>query len=348
MSNKKVLLIDVDGKIPNLALMRLSAYHKRMKHDVEILRLEKGGYPALKKEVFIDSSKYLKVYASVLYNWNKDVLKFSDMSNVLIGGTGYDIHSKLPPEVDAESEDYSVYSDSKIAYGFITRGCIRKCGFCVVPEKEGMIHKVNDIDDIFNPNTHKILYLMDNNILAYPDHEKILTELRDRKIQVHFNSGLDIRLATDTNLKLLSELNYYGNYLFSFDLPKQHNEITEKAKLVKKYINKKWELKMCLLVGWKSTLGEDIGRILWCLERKILPYIMRHEKCWNSENREFYIDLAAWANQAGFVKTLTFKQFLFKRHINKKGILNMKRISNSLNNYNKSLPEALEFIKKAA
>jgi hypothetical protein len=109
---KKILLIDVDSKIPNLALMRLSSYHKRMGHQIELLTLAYGGYPGIKRDTQIDSKKYLKVYASIIFSWNRNVLQFSDMSNVLIGGTGFDLEVELPPEVDSESEDYSLYSET--------------------------------------------------------------------------------------------------------------------------------------------------------------------------------------------------------------------------------------------
>jgi len=336
---KKILLIDVDSKIPNLALMRLSSYHKRMGHQIELLTLAYGGYPGIKRDTQIDSKKYLKVYASIIFSWNRNVLQFSDMSNVLIGGTGFDLEVELPPEVDSESEDYSLYSEkTETAYGFLTRGCIRKCAFCVVPKKEGSIHLEHQIDEIFDPTIHKRICLMDNNILAYPGHMDILRELRDRQIPVHFNSGLDIRLVTEENLAVLRDLKYYGEYMFSFDLPKQRSEITEKANLVRKYISKPWKLKMCLLVGWHSSLEEDLGRIIWCLERNILPYVMRHENCWSSDNRDFYIDIAAWANQPAFVKKMTFTQFLKRRHLK-----NIKRLKSSAKIYKNILGKAVSF-----
>lgn len=337
---KKILLIDVDSKTPNLALMRLSSYYKRMHFKVDFLILHYGGYPGAKRITEIDSRPYYHVYASILFSWNRNVLSFTKTKNVTIGGTGFDIYSSLPPEIEAETEDYSLYGNLETAYGFLTRGCIRKCKFCVVPKKEGMIQQVHNIDDIFDPKIHKRIVLMDNNILAHPEHIRILSELRDRKIKVHFNSGLDIRLVTKENLKILNDLNYFGEYLFSFDLPKQKTEITEKAKLVQKIISKPWRLKMCLLVGFNSKLEEDVGRILWCLDHKILPYVMRHENCWSSKYRDFYIDIAAWANQPAFVKKLTFEQFLIRRHDRPSM---RKRYSASLSLYNSLLNEAKTF-----
>lgn len=302
----KIKLIDVDGKIPNLALMKISSYHKDLGDEVELAKLNYIGYPGHKKNTLV--SGFDKAYVSTLYTWNRDVLSF-DNFNVVYGGTGFDLKIELPAAIEDSPLDYSLYG-SDTAYGFLTRGCIRKCKFCFVPDKEGDLKKVNDIDDVYSPSLHKKLVLMDNNILGYERHEEVLQELVDRKIKVHFNSGLDIRLATKKNLELLSRLNYFGDYLFSFDIPRQAGIITQKAALVQKYINSPWRLKMCVLIGYNSTLGEDVGRVKWCKDRQILPYIMRYEKCWESEYRDFYIDLAAWVNQPSHFKKTTFEQFI--------------------------------------
>lgn len=302
----KIKLIDVDGKIPNLALMKISTFHKARGDNVELMKLNYIGYPGHKKNTLI--TDYDKAYVSTLYTWNKDVLSFEN-PNVVQGGTGFDLAVELPQEIEKSPLDYSLYN-STTAYGFITRGCVRKCSFCFVPEKEGHIHKVADISDVFDPEQHKKLVLMDNNILGYDKHEEVLQELIDRNIRIHFNSGLDIRLVTERNLELLTQLRYFGNYLFSFDIPKQAGIITKKTALVHKYIKRPWDLKMCLLIGYDSSLGQDVGRVKWCKERQILPYIMRHEKCWESKYQDFYTDLAAWVNQPSHFKKTTFKQFI--------------------------------------
>ena len=120
----------------------------------------------------------------------------------------------MPDEIEKLAPDYSVYPDNDTSYGFITRGCIRNCGFCYVPKKEGNIKKVCDIDQIVR---HKKVEFLDNNILAYPTHKVILQELIDKKIKCSLNQGLDIRLIDRENSTLLSKLRYMGCYIFAFD-----------------------------------------------------------------------------------------------------------------------------------
>jgi hypothetical protein len=141
---------------------------------------------------------------------------------------------------------------------------------------------------------HRIVEFLDNNFLAYDKYEDILEELIEKKIRCNFNQGLDIRLVNERNAELLSKLNYENEYIFAFDSIKYKPLIEEKFEIVKKYISKSWKVKMFVLVGWDSSLAEDIERVEWCRQHNVLPYLMRHEKCWSSENRDFYIDFASF------------------------------------------------------
>ncbi len=307
----KVLLVDVDSKIPNLALMKISNYYKRNGLEVELRKLGYDYYPKKKKPTIIDGSEYDAIFISVIFPTNKDMFEIINNLNVYIGGTGYEITKKLPMEIDDEDCDYSIYEDNDMSYGFITRGCIRNCPFCFVPKKEGMIHKDRDIKDIIR---HKKVIFMDNNILAYKDHKKILKELVDMKIRCQFNQGLDIRLVDEENIKLLSELNYMGEYIFAFDNICYKDLIKQKLTLVKKYISKDWKLKFYIYVSPEMNIKDDVKyRVEFCRENKILPYLMRDITCWDSDKRNFYIDLAAYCNQPSFFKKTTFKQFMDKR-----------------------------------
>lgn len=151
----KVGLIDVDGNnYPNLALMKLSAYHKAKGDNVEWYTPFTDWYDVVyMAKVFTHTEDY-----GYVINNAKQIVK---------GGTGYDIHSKLPEDAEKIVPDYSIYPfiDDKTAYGFLTRGCIRKCAWCIVPKKEGGIYPYQDVDEIaVNGRTN--LILMDNNILA--------------------------------------------------------------------------------------------------------------------------------------------------------------------------------------
>jgi len=305
-----VLLVDVDSKIPNLALMKLSEFYKRQDYTVEMQRLGFNGYPSKKSRVIINNTEYDKVYASCIFSVNADRFGFESMENVKVGGTGVNAVN-LSPEIDSIGEDYGIYPNNKSSYGFITRGCPRKCSFCVVPEKEGGIYKYRTVDQIVK---HNKVFFMDNNILAYRKHLEVLEEIKDKKLKCQFNQGLDIRLITDANAKALSELNYIGNYTFAFDHIRLAKIMGKKLETVKKHISSDWKCRMFVLGGYDSSIRDDLWRIEWCRKNKVNPYYMRHALCWCSPDQSLYTSLAAWCNQPAYFKKMPFPEFVQKRH----------------------------------
>lgn len=312
---KKILLVDVGFKLPNLALMKLSTYFKSKKYHVDLQRVKSNYYETVKEKIKIDATGYESVYVSIIFTKNRDILEISNCEDIHYGGSGYDVKKKLPKEIDDLQPDYSIYPDNKFSFGFITRGCVRNCYFCIVPKKEGMLYKYNEVKDIAK---HKIVLFFDNNILAYNKHEEELQNIIDLKIKCSFNQGLDIRLINDTNAKLISKINYYGEYFFAFDNIKDEKLITEKLLLFQKYITGTWKSKFFLYCHPDMDIQTDIlHRIKWCKTHEVLPYLMRDESCWGSKYKNFFIDLAAWCNQPSFFKKLTFEQFIMKRSNNK-------------------------------
>lgn len=322
MTNK-ILLVDVDSKIPNLALMKISTYYKNLDYKVELKQIGYSYYPH-KKTCNITISGYEKVFVSTIFKTNIDRITFIGDAEVIHGGVGYNLSNKLAKDIEILPPDYSLYPDNDISYGFITRGCIRQCKFCVVPKKEGMIHKVNTISNIVK---HKKVKFLDNNILAFKGHIKILNELKQKKIRCQFNQGLDIRLINNKNAKILSELNYIGEYIFAFDNVKDKDIIESKLKIIKKYINKDWKIKFYIYCHPNMDIKYDVLlRIKWCRDNKVLPYLMRDISCWESKNRNFYIDLCAYCNQPNLFKKISFRQFMDKRTNN----IKRRKISNKI------------------
>lgn len=212
----KVLLIDVDSKIPNLALMKISAYHKLQGDDV--------GFNVTDPD---------KIYASVIFKKNAhavDGLRFYyPNAEIDIGGSGYDLAKKLPDEIEEMTPDYDLYPDCESYYGFTTRGCIRNCYFCIVRKKEGKFRRLyEDVDEMwdhFIPNYtqgrmfDRITFL-DNNILA--DKEWFLELARDLDYRrygykVDFNQGLDIRLVDREIAEALAKMRPINEWKFAFD-----------------------------------------------------------------------------------------------------------------------------------
>lgn len=306
----KILLVNVDSRW-NMAIRKMYNYF-RLRHDVEMIDLGFSGYPH-KRTKIIDGAAYDAVYVSNLFDVNADRVKVINCEDVAFGGIGSrNPHLQLPPEIEQTEPFY--YPDEDTSYGFITRGCIRKCWFCKVPKYEGDLKAYNKVDQIVK---HKKVKFLDNNILAYPEHMDVFRWLLDHPdIKCEFNQGLDFRLVNDENLAALSQLNYMGEFIFAFDEPKYQPLLEKKLVLIKKYIPKPWKLKFYIYYHPSMNLRQLFERVEWCRARECLPYVMRDAACWDCEQKEFLIDYTAYCNQPAFFKKTTFPEFLQKRHPN--------------------------------
>lgn len=200
-----VALVDVDGhNFPNLALMKLSIWHKAQGDSVE-------WYSPL-------FSRPDCIYASKVFTFTQDYTDYAPgHPEPVRGGTGYDPSEKLPDEVEHMIPDYSLYPNWQPAIGFLTRGCIRNCPWCIVPKKEGRLREVGGIERI--SAGRKEVVLLDNNFLA-ADKEFVREQLEKAarlKIRIDFNQGLDARLVTPENAKLLSACRWIRFIRFSCD-----------------------------------------------------------------------------------------------------------------------------------
>lgn len=200
----KILLIDMDSTIPNLALMKVSAWYKSQGDTV--------GFNIPDPDI---------VYCSIIFDWNRhkaDGLRFLyPNAKINIGGSGYDINARLPDYIERMPPDYDLYGGLDYDLGFTTRGCIRNCYFCIVPKKEGAF-KVYEHPRQFHDPRHKKIVLMDNNILANKSWFYDVTDwILDHNLKVDFNQGLDIRLLDRGIADRLHELKPIGFWRFAFD-----------------------------------------------------------------------------------------------------------------------------------
>jgi len=288
----KVLLIDVDSKIPNLALMKISAWHKKQGDEVYLNEVHNPN----------------KVYISCIFDENKakalGIIKIFKMFNCFVEIGGYGVSDrKLPKEIEHIMPDYDLFNCS-YSIGFTTRGCIRKCPFCIVWRKEGNIRVNSDIYEFWD-RRHKHIVLLDNNILALPNHfEKISRQILKEKLTVDFNQGLDIRLLDNKSANLLKKLKVKPELRFAFDDIKIENEVIKGLKILKKNgINRAmWYV----LVGFNSTIKDDLYRLQLLKENGQHTYVMRYKTC---RGKKIYNDLAAWASQPQFFKSMTFERF---------------------------------------
>ena len=208
-----VLLIDADSTIPNLALMKIAAYHKSRGDNV--------GFNVIDPD---------KVYCSIIFKKNRHIADglryFYPDADIDIGGSGYDLKKVLPDEIERMTPDYSLYPDNQSYYGFTTRGCIRHCPFCIVHDKEGRFRRLyatpeDALSSIMGGGNLSRITFLDNNILADKGWFISLCDLlksRYPKLKVDFNQGLDIRLMDDDIASALSSLNPINDWKFAFDM----------------------------------------------------------------------------------------------------------------------------------
>ena len=276
----KVLLIDIDSKIPNLALKKIEKYY-----------LDKGDKIIWNMPIMRDICD--KVYVSCVFDWNrKQAEQWEGLAE--IGGSGWDLITKLPPEIEMVKP--------RINWGFTTRGCIRNCEFCIVPQKEGNIRIEGDIYDIWDRKSKKII-IMDNNILAMPKHfKKICSQIYKEKLKVDFNQGLDLRLLNDELIKELKTISH-EEYKFSWDL--DDDSFVEKLKWLYNHLKRCTIFVLCGFLPfekilWKLNIIRDIGHN---------GYVMRYRNVYKEKK---YILLARWVNQHHIFQTHAYEEFIEK------------------------------------
>jgi len=275
----KIGLIQVDGKEPNLALMKLAKYYEDLGHNT----------------FFIDLST---IKADFWFG-----------SKIFMGGSGYDIKAQLPKDIEEVIPDYAKFGlDHSI--GFTSRGCIRNCEFCIVKEKEGMIKEEGT-----NWIKNKKVLLLDNNFLASPNWKEKLQYFIDNKIKVCFNQGLDLRLLTDEKAEMLSKVDYRDDQFktkrlyFAWDSIKDEQIILEKLKLLISKGIKPINIMVYVLVGFNSTFDEDMYRTKKLIELGVKPFIMQFNRNSKKVRDPKLIDLARWINRRyyNFIKFEDYK-----------------------------------------
>lgn len=297
----KIGMIDCDKKndkkpFPNLALMKLSAYHKNKGDSVE-------WYSPL------FSGHCDKVYVSKVFSFSPNYEYFIDADEVEYGGSGFaismvegrEVYDKnkdkpLPYEIEHIYPDYSLYGIEDTAYGFISRGCPKGCSFCHVKTMQGGVsHKVADLSEFWNGQ--KNIVLLDPNISACADWRDIFQQLIDSKAYVDFSQGLDIRLMTDEKIEMLRLIKNRGVH-FAWDRIEDEKIVFPKLKRLKQVTQ--WDRRKIIvycLVGDKErrVLESDLYRVYKLRELGAYPYIMIYDKESLPKNHELR-KLQRWVN----------------------------------------------------
>jgi len=312
----KILLYDVDSVWTNLALMKISSWHKAKGDFVALTRLKNRRYdkfgPHISTEIRAPIAKYDKVYISCIFTKNAGLAKsaaimFQSLGmEVEIGGSGVNLSKSLPEEVEHQCPDYSLYN-LDYSMGFLTRGCIRRCPWCIVWQKEGDIKLWSPLKEFLR---HKRVMLLDNNLLAHPEHKKLLNELIRERVEVCFTQGLDIRLIDNENAKLLKLIHYRDTKFnkprlyFSWDVLDIENHVLKGIETLEKNGIRPNHLMFYILCGfhvkkedytWEYFLENDWYRFEVLAKKGCRPFIMR----WNRRKDIPLLTMfSRWVNKA--------------------------------------------------
>lgn len=288
----KVLLNAIDsgtthgGPFPNLAIMKISAYHKAQGHTVALIGRAIENPDRMTRPD--------RVYVSCVFTWNATEAKLFKTvhpeAEFYLGGSGIDYDNLLPLEIADLDPDYEIYNNRGVpgwpfAVGFSTRGCNRKCPFCIVPQKEGRISQETELDRLVGDC--KRLILLDNNFVQDEMAAEKLRWLVDRKIEVNYSQGIDARVIA--NRLDLAQLLYQTKFrsrsfkspqiTLAYDLPQYSKVVTKSVEVLKDAgFDVRCQVKFFVLCNWSTTFKEDLGRAEHLRNLGTMPYIMIYDK----------------------------------------------------------------------
>jgi hypothetical protein len=288
----KVLLIDVDSKIPNLALMKLSAWYKSQDHIT--------GLDVVKPDL---------IYASIVFSknrWKASSIPYLYPNTPLrFGGSGYSLEAKLAPEIEKIKPDYDLYP-STYSQGFTTRGCDRHCPYCIVPEKEGRLvrwqHPSNFHDDRFDT-----MMVMDNNWLM--DKEWFLETsqwILDNDLAI-LEHGMDIRCLDEERANRLSELKFRKGIHFAFDFLALESTVRGKCKILDAYGLLDHSLRFYVYTDSDRDFDSALKRCNILKELGVSPFIMFNQA--NPKTKRIR-RLIHWANRLELFWSCDFEKYL--------------------------------------
>jgi hypothetical protein len=262
-TQRRVLLLQLDGKIPNIALMRIAAHHKALGDSVELRRA--GNITAVQRGLWDVPDR---VYASAIFERTRpvaDALR-KVYPDALIGGTGVDIALTLEDHgISTTDQDYSIYPRWRQSIGFLQRGCRLRCPFCVVPRKEGAMREEQTVSELWRGDPYpKELILLDNDFFGNPSWRERIAEIRDGGFKVSFNQGINARFLDEETAEAIGSVDYRGDQMkarriyTAWDNRKDEKRLMRGLELLVKSGVKPAHIMVYMLIGyWKGETHED-------------------------------------------------------------------------------------------
>ena len=286
----RVLLVRIDGKMPNLALMKLSAWHK-----------------ARGDQVGLHMQNPNTIYISVIFKQNLSQAQgikvyYPNADLCFLGGPGLDKPNTLGDvvgdlKIDDIMPDYSLFN-CNFSMGFTMRGCFRKCPWCIVPRLEGSVRRGTAIKRFHHPD-HKKIILLDNNFFAGPSWRPTLKYIQDHGLKVNFSQGLDIRLMNEEMAGLLADTKCYSwsfhtpMIYFAWDSLGIEAQVRKGIELLLEAGIHHRRLTFYVLTGFNTTHTEDLYRVMALKEYDVDPYIMVYN---DRKDDSFLHELERWVN----------------------------------------------------
>jgi len=292
----KIALYDVDSKMPNLALMRLSTYHKSLGHSVEF-------YSPLWL------ANYDKIYASAIFSFSDKSFLIPDRME--IGGSAWSLTKNLPQEIEECEPDYTLYNYSH-SIGFTMRGCRFNCKFCDVPKKEGKPKSVFTIPEIWTNKKSNFVMLLDNDFFGNPEWRDRIKEIKELGLRVSFAQGLNIRIITDEQAQALASVDFRNikgktkMVHFAWDRFYDEKLIDKGIERVLKAGIKPYQMTFYVLIGYNTTKEQDLYRVMKLRDYGINPFAMPYKK-----NDYYQSKFARWVNRKQIFKTISWRDYKY-------------------------------------
>jgi hypothetical protein len=294
-------LVQADGKLPNLALMQICAFHE--------MRGDKVSW--WQGPLF--NEQYHKIYVSKIFSFSS--LPASIPTNAIIGGTGIDFYNRLPDEMQVCAPSYSLYPGCRYHVGFSMKGCRFACKFCCVPKKEGRPKENSGIDGLLlNPRGGDKLMLLDNDFFGGPNWKINLERIIELRLKVCFVQGLNIRIITGDQAELLARCNYMNSkfnkrYLtFAWDRFQDRRLIEKGLQICKEAGILAARMQFFVLIGFDTSQEEDYERVMTLKEWGCMPFVMPYNR-----DDPYQKAFARWVNHRAVFNSCRWEEYRYRK-----------------------------------